>query len=145
MQKPPNTIVAPYRDRGSARGTVCRECGDPRGPRYAYCSDKCEATFLARRASRAAKLYDLVMDGSTPESVASLVASWRAEDIAKRAGRTSWQTPRAKPDKASVRESYERGEKVAVICAEFGIRPSSLYRLVSPNRDHTGRMGGARG
>lgn len=85
------------------------------------------------------------MGAASGGEIAAALALWRIEDVEDRNGRPSWRIPntRQKADPAAIREAYQSGAPIKNICADFGIRPGSLYKIVTPGRDRTGRMGGA--
>lgn len=82
----------------SFRERTCQECGTvfiPRDVRALFCSTGCKQDFNTRRRNRGAELYDFVMgEGPKSETVAKLIAAYKAADKAKRAGRPSHQNVR---------------------------------------------------
>jgi hypothetical protein len=132
------------RDRPKRRHTCCLECGKGLGwGAGKFCASPCKAAFDERRKVRALELYDLAMSGASG-AVMGRLQTWHAEDHRQRQGRPSWRLPRVTIDREAILAAYARGEPVAAICADFGIRPGSLYKIVTPQRDPTGRMGGRR-
>ncbi len=73
----------------------CVECGKPfvsTRRQARHCSQACRLAFTRRRRDRGAELYDFVMAGYDLV-VTKLVTAYRAADLAKRAGRPSYQAP----------------------------------------------------
>ena len=77
--------------------TICRECGDPSETHRhdkRFCSRLCHDRFKARKARRAAKVYDLLIKWrvtrgarkGTLGEIAHVVDGWIKEDMERKRG-----------------------------------------------------------
>lgn len=86
---------------------VCTECGAPFMAAMAhadFCAVECRKSFNNRRMVRGAEIYDLAMALRYQRELATklgvlklmwrLCQRFREEDVARRAGRHSWRSPK---------------------------------------------------
>lgn len=99
---------------------ACRECGSPVSGRSEFWSLEHRRAYNNRRATRGAELYDLFMALRYDRERATELKVWRelnrlarrfrAEDVAEREARPSWDRPHEVIQRLTDRGALPRGE-----------------------------------